>query len=165
MVRVPEYSLPGQEYLTQIDMIRNELGTVGQFVCIDSDAPGWGWIGLCEWGSSETGAVADRIDRTDPDAVQMYTSGTTGKPKGVVLTQQSLISTFERICRLVTEFFSRFVPEDALVLDLGCGYGEFINNVRCRERYGMDLNSRSGLFGPRCRSITPGLLRILESSC
>jgi SAM-dependent methyltransferase len=29
------------------------------------------------------------------------------------------------------------------VLDLGCGYGEFINNVHCWKRYGMDLNSRS----------------------
>ena len=27
-----------------------------------------------------------------------------------------------------------------VVLDLGCGYGEFINQVRCREKFAMDLN-------------------------
>ncbi len=41
---------------------------------------------------------------------------------------------------LVTEFFAQYIgPEDA-VLDLGCGYGEFINQVRCREKFAMDLN-------------------------
>ena len=37
-------------------------------------------------------------------------------------------------------FFNRWVrPEDA-VLDLGCGYGEFINNVRAGKKWAMDLN-------------------------
>ncbi len=41
---------------------------------------------------------------------------------------------------LVGDFFQRYVPEDAAVLDIGCGYGEFINSVRCRTKYAMDLN-------------------------
>lgn len=44
---------------------------------------------------------------------------------------------------LTTEYFSRYVSVENTVLDLGCGYGEFINNIRCREKYGMDLNPRS----------------------
>jgi SAM-dependent methyltransferase len=37
-------------------------------------------------------------------------------------------------------FFNRWVgPEDA-VLDLGCGYGEFINNIRAKKKWAMDLN-------------------------
>ena len=44
---------------------------------------------------------------------------------------------------LVERFFSRFIQQDAKVLDLGCGYGEFINNVRCADKYAMDLNSRA----------------------
>jgi SAM-dependent methyltransferase len=27
-------------------------------------------------------------------------------------------------------------------MDVGCGYGEFINNVACQSRFGMDLNAR-----------------------
>ena len=41
---------------------------------------------------------------------------------------------------LIGDFFQKHVPNDASVLDLGCGYGEFINNVTCATKYGMDLN-------------------------
>lgn len=41
---------------------------------------------------------------------------------------------------LCEEIFQAYVPEHAAVLDLGCGYGEFINQIRARERHGMDLN-------------------------
>jgi SAM-dependent methyltransferase len=41
---------------------------------------------------------------------------------------------------LATEFFNRWIPGDATVLDLGCGYGEFINNVRAGRKLAMDLN-------------------------
>jgi SAM-dependent methyltransferase len=36
-------------------------------------------------------------------------------------------------------FFRGLVPEDGCVLDLGCGYGEFINNVTARRRIGLDM--------------------------
>ena len=35
--------------------------------------------------------------------------------------------------------FRHLVPADACVLDLGCGYGEFINNVSARRRIGLDM--------------------------
>jgi len=41
---------------------------------------------------------------------------------------------------LTKDFFQRWIPEGSSVLDLGCGYGEFINNIRCAVKYGMDLN-------------------------
>lgn len=44
---------------------------------------------------------------------------------------------------LISDYFSRFIPADAAVLDLGCGYGEFINQVKARSRYAMDLNPDS----------------------
>ena len=44
---------------------------------------------------------------------------------------------------LVKKFFSKWIPRDATVLDLGCGYGEFINNIENSERHGMDLNPDS----------------------
>jgi SAM-dependent methyltransferase len=42
---------------------------------------------------------------------------------------------------LVTHFFSRYIPPDSTILDLGCGYGEFINTVPAKKRLAMDLNS------------------------
>ncbi len=41
---------------------------------------------------------------------------------------------------LTGEFFQAYVPANATVLDLGCGYGEFINQIRCGAKYAMDLN-------------------------
>ncbi|HLH57241.1 MAG TPA: class I SAM-dependent methyltransferase [Verrucomicrobiae bacterium] len=59
---------------------------------------------------------------------------------------------------LVPNFFQRLVPEGAAVLDLGCGYGEFINTVRAASKFGMDLN-------PNTRSnLAPGV-QFLEQDC
>ena len=41
---------------------------------------------------------------------------------------------------LTAAFFQKLVPPSGAVLDLGCGYGEFINNIECETKYGMDLN-------------------------
>jgi SAM-dependent methyltransferase len=41
---------------------------------------------------------------------------------------------------LVSNFFSRFIAQDSAVLDLGCGYGEFINAVQAKTRIAIDLN-------------------------
>jgi SAM-dependent methyltransferase len=41
---------------------------------------------------------------------------------------------------LTKEFFSRWVQASDSVLDLGCGYGEFINNIPAKAKFAMDLN-------------------------
>jgi SAM-dependent methyltransferase len=41
---------------------------------------------------------------------------------------------------LVSNFFSRFIAPDFTVLDLGCGYGEFINAVQAKTRLAIDRN-------------------------
>ncbi|MGO8700152.1 MAG: class I SAM-dependent methyltransferase [Limisphaerales bacterium] len=41
---------------------------------------------------------------------------------------------------LTRVFFNRWVGSEDAVLDLGCGYGEFINNVSAKKKWAMDLN-------------------------
>jgi SAM-dependent methyltransferase len=41
---------------------------------------------------------------------------------------------------LVSDFFSRFIAPKAAVLDLGCGYGDFINAVQAGTRFAIDMN-------------------------
>lgn len=41
------------------------------------------------------------------------------------------------LCR---HFFNHRIPETATVLDLACGYGEFINNIRAGRKLAIDLN-------------------------
>jgi SAM-dependent methyltransferase len=41
---------------------------------------------------------------------------------------------------LTRQFFTRWVSASDAVLDLGCGYGEFINNIAAGRKFAMDLN-------------------------
>jgi len=44
---------------------------------------------------------------------------------------------------LVNEFFSKWIRSTDHILDLGCGYGEFINRTKCDVRHAMDLNLKT----------------------
>lgn len=44
---------------------------------------------------------------------------------------------------LVQHFFQSSIKRSDTVVDLGCGYGEFLNNVRAARRIGVDLNPDS----------------------
>lgn len=41
------------------------------------------------------------------------------------------------ICR---DFLQKFVPRDGVVVDVACGYGEFLNNIKARRKIAVDLN-------------------------
>ena len=47
---------------------------------------------------------------------------------------------------LVRGFFCKWINHKDRVLDLGCGYGEFINNLQDCHRLAMDLNPDSKKF-------------------
>lgn len=59
---------------------------------------------------------------------------------------------------LIDHYFQRYISETATVLDIGCGYGEFINQVRAAKKIGMDLNPASATHLDRG-------IRILEQDC
>lgn len=41
---------------------------------------------------------------------------------------------------LVKSYFQGKVGQNQDILDLGCGWGEFINEVQAKSKYAMDLN-------------------------
>jgi SAM-dependent methyltransferase len=47
---------------------------------------------------------------------------------------------------LVADWFAKYVHASDSVLDLGCGYGEFINTIACLNKYAMDLNPDAPRF-------------------
>ncbi len=48
------------------------------------------------------------------------------------------------VWRILTRaFFSRWISPSNTILDLGCGWGEFINQINATRKYGMDLNPDS----------------------
>lgn len=44
---------------------------------------------------------------------------------------------------LVDDYFQRRIGQDKDILDLGCGWGEFINKIQGRRKWAMDLNPDS----------------------
>lgn len=53
---------------------------------------------------------------------------------------------------LTSQYFSRLITPNAKVLDLGCGYGQFIRNIDCAAKLAMDMNpaARSNLTEDIC---------------
>lgn len=45
---------------------------------------------------------------------------------------------------LCSDFFSEYVAPGDCVLDLGAGWGEFINNIKAAKKFAMDLNPETG---------------------
>jgi len=83
--------LVGGEYAETVEKIRPELPRVRRVVGFD-DAPADA-IPFAEWRDAEP-ADDPRLDRPeDETAWQLYTSGTTGHPKGTELTHRNLLGT------------------------------------------------------------------------
>lgn len=47
---------------------------------------------------------------------------------------------------LCCNFFQRYIPEKAVVLDLGAGYCEFINNIQAAKKFAVDINVETKNF-------------------
>lgn len=47
---------------------------------------------------------------------------------------------------LIRDYFQQLVRTEDTVLDLGAGYGEFINHVQCGKKYAMDINPDTAHF-------------------
>lgn len=43
-------------------------------------------------------------------------------------------------------FFQKYINKDDVLLDVGAGYCEFVNNIKCGEKYALDINPDTKIF-------------------
>jgi len=54
-------------------------------------------------------------------------------------------AVWQVLCR---HFFQKYIPYDAVVLDLGAGFCEFLRHIQCKERIAVDINEQVAQFAP-----------------
>ncbi len=79
------------EYVDAIDGIRSELKTVETFIGLEAPAHA-GWESYASWVGAQPATAPECEVQPDDDLYQMYTSGTTGRPKGAIVTHRALLS-------------------------------------------------------------------------
>src|SRR3990172_1762803 len=106
----PSLVLAEPEFTSILDSMRTELEGVRRFVTFGPAREGWLAYEALLAGASREEPKAD----VGPDDIMclMYTSGTTGAPKGAMLTHGGLI----RNCRMAIEKMLKLAPEDVALV-------------------------------------------------
>jgi acyl-CoA synthetase (AMP-forming)/AMP-acid ligase II len=88
--------IAGADFVEASESLGSQLQTVQQRVAMGGVAPA-GWTSYEDWVASQPATPPDRNISEEHDLYQMYTSGTTGHPKGAVLPQGSVTSNMAQV--------------------------------------------------------------------
>jgi len=92
--------IAANEFVAAIDPIRRELPNVEHFVAVNVGRVE-GWQDFHPWVAAQRDTRPDREISTDDDVYQMYTSGTTGHPKGAVITHSAVSAQLAQVTSLI----------------------------------------------------------------
>lgn len=100
----------GQDFYDMIDRIRDQLPDLQHIITLDGEREDWPYFPSWRDAQSDTNPGLETQDADD--VIQLYTSGTTGLPKGVQLTNANYRAVFEQAGLLE---WSSYDPGDAVM--------------------------------------------------
>lgn len=89
----------GPEFFEIIEKIKDRLPFLKHIISIDKDHSDW--LSYKSWRNNQENKVPLSISEENDDVIQLYTSGTTGNPKGVQLTNRNFSSATESTIELI----------------------------------------------------------------
>ena len=114
------------DLVAAVDGVRCELPMVESFVALGTSHPGWAewedWLGAAQARPADAGPV-----RAEHPTVRMYTSGTTGRPKGAILSHRSLMASITQLLAPITDLASGCVHVVAPLSHVGSTMVAMVN--------------------------------------
>jgi acyl-CoA synthetase (AMP-forming)/AMP-acid ligase II len=87
------------EFVPEVDQFRSQLKSV-RFFIVSSGRPLPGWADFPDWAIAHDPLPPNVNVGEEEDALQMYTSGTTGPPKGAVLTHRAVTANISQLAKV-----------------------------------------------------------------
>lgn len=100
------------ELVRAVDPVRAELPELRNCVALDADDAPKGWSDYRRWLAEQPATPPEREVSAFDDCYQMYTSGTTGHPKGAVLTHAAVSSNMAQLMMGIIDS----IPEDRCLI-------------------------------------------------
>ncbi len=88
----------GKDFYDVIDEIKDELPDLVRIITLDGDREDWDFYS--SWRNAQANTAPDTTPVADDDVIQLYTSGTTGLPKGVCLSNANYNFYLQQSARL-----------------------------------------------------------------
>ena len=114
----PEILLVGPEFMDMVASLKSQVKCLKHVVPMEADNENIQHYS--QWRDSQSDSNPNIERQTTDDALQMYTSGTTGHPKGAILTNQSLLTAYERYRGHQTPNWNIWSEDDVSLIPMPC---------------------------------------------